>query len=105
MKASEHFPEPIRHFLAKKASQYPAVKKVLVFGSRARGDARQRSDFDLAVLAPGMEHATWSRFALDIEDGIPTLCGVDLVLLDDRVAAPLRARIEKEGVIIYERAA
>ena len=105
MKDSVHFPERTKRFLSKKASQYPAIEKVLVFGSRARGDAGERSDFDLAVVAPGMPHSTWSRFALEVEEDIPTLCGIDLVLLNDNIARTLRTRIEEEGVVIYERAA
>ena len=105
MRATEHFPERIRQFLAEKASRYPAIEKVLVFGSRARGDSRERSDFDLAVEAPKMDRSDWTRFALDVEEDIPTLCGVDLLLLNDAIAAPLRTRIKEEGIVIYERAA
>ena len=31
----------------------PSAKAVVLYGSRARGTARQGSDWDLAVLAPG----------------------------------------------------
>ena len=33
------------------ASRYPEVKKVALFGSRARGDNQPNSDIDLAVWA------------------------------------------------------
>jgi predicted nucleotidyltransferase len=33
----------------------PAPAKVIVFGSRARGDADERSDFDFLVIAPEVE--------------------------------------------------
>lgn len=105
MQTSRHLPERVQRFMAEKALQYPVIEKVLIFGSRARGDARERSDFDLAVIAPGMKQSTWSRFALEVGEDIPTLCGVDLLLLNDTISRPMRARIEEEGVIIYERAA
>jgi predicted nucleotidyltransferase len=105
MKEPKLVPPKIQHFLAEHAARYPAIERVLVFGSRARGDARERSDFDLAVEAPLMDRSDWTRFALDVEDDIPTLCGVDLLLINDSVAAPLRTRIKEEGIVIYERAA
>jgi predicted nucleotidyltransferase len=104
MNVPKHVPARIKSFLSERASCYPAIGRLLVFGSRARGDARERSDFDLAVVAPGMPRSAWSRFALDVEDDIPTLCGVDLLLLDDTISLPLRTRIQDEGVVIYERA-
>jgi predicted nucleotidyltransferase len=105
MGVSQPVPAKVRSFLSECASRYPAIERMLVFGSRARGDARERSDFDLAVEAPAMDRSDWSRFALDVEEDIPTLCGVDLLLLNDTLAAPLRTRIKEEGIVIYERAA
>lgn len=34
----------------------PKVKKVLLFGSRARGNFKPHSDIDLALFAPGLTH-------------------------------------------------
>ena len=105
MKDTALIPEKIQNFVAVRAAQYPEIEKVFIFGSRARGDARERSDFDLAVDAPKMDRSGWSRFALEFEEDIPTLCGVDLLLINDTLAAPLRERIKEEGIVIYERAA
>lgn|ERR1035437_1626143 len=105
MVTPKQVPAKIRSFLAEKASQYPAIEKVLVFGSRARGDARERSDFDLAVVAPGIDRSDWSRFALEFDEGVPTLCGVDLLLLNDSIGEALRTKIAQEGIVIYDRAA
>jgi len=105
MGVSQPVPAKIKTFLAQYASRYAAIERMLVFGSRARGDARERSDFDLAVEAPTMERSDWTRFALDVEEDIPTLCGVDLLLLNETLAVPLRTRIKEEGIVIYERAA
>lgn len=40
--------------LAGRLARYPAVERVWLFGSRARGDKFERSDIDLAVEAPRM---------------------------------------------------
>ena len=35
------------------ATHHPEIQKILLFGSRARGDNSERSDIDLAVYAKG----------------------------------------------------
>ena len=105
MKGSKAIPATVQRFLAKRAARYPAIKRMILYGSRARGDAKTRSDFDLAVIAPRMPAAAWSRFALEVEEEIPTLCGVDILLLNKQTSRPLRTRIKAEGVTIYECAA
>lgn len=32
------------------ASRFPSIKQLRLFGSRARGDATERSDYDIAVF-------------------------------------------------------
>ena len=50
------------------------VKKVVLFGSRARGDNWERSDIDLAASGGDMV-----RFTLDVDDCIPTLLMFDVI--------------------------
>jgi predicted nucleotidyltransferase len=85
------------------AQAQPAVRRVLLFGSRARGDQRERSDYDLAVSAPGMSRADWVRWKLELEERAPTLCGLDLVLLEQLEDASLSRAIERDGVVIHEK--
>jgi len=76
--------------------------RILLFGSRARGDGDGRSDFDLAVERP--DRARWVELALDLEESRVTLLKVDLVdLVDlDRASPEFRERILAEGVAVYE---
>lgn len=73
------------------------IKKVILFGSRARGDYRQTSDIDLATV--GGDHI---RFALDVDEETSTLLKFDIVNLDGPVQIELRHSIESEGVTLYE---
>ncbi len=77
-------------------SAEPGVSRVVLFGSRARGDHRARSDVDLAVEAPGLSPSDWRRLRADAE-GARTLYRIDLVDLD-RAPERLRERIRAEGV-------
>ena len=95
MAPGAHVPASVRPLIARLAAA-PGVRHVVLFGSRARGDHRERSDVDLAVDAPGLSKADWARLWLDADDA-RTLYRVDLVRLDE---APdgLCQRIEAEGV-------
>lgn len=73
------------------------VKKVVLFGSRARGDFKQRSDIDLAV-----QGGDYNGFALAVEEETSTLLRYDVVILDGTVQGELREVIGREGVVIYE---
>lgn len=72
--------------------------KVILFGSRARGDHKERSDIDLAVTGGDSV-----RFAVDADEVINTLLMFDVVNLDGVVQEALRQSIEREGKTIYEK--
>ena len=85
------------------ASKKADLKKhrVLLFGSRARGDAKQQSDFDLAV--DGEEPLPIQKF-YEIEDALedlPTLYSFDWVDLS-KVNANFRKEAIKSARVIYE---
>lgn len=74
------------------------VEKVVLFGSRARGDYKERSDIDLAFS--GGEHA---NFILDVDELTSTLLQYDIVNLDGAVQKELLESIQREGILIYEK--
>ena len=82
--------------IAKIGRQYGAAKVVL-YGSRARGDNRKRSDIDLAVSGGDIP-----RFALDLDEEVWTLLLFDVVNLDEPVQPSLLEEIARDGVVIYE---
>lgn len=79
------------------ARQYH-VKRVILFGSRARGDYCRVSDIDLAVSGGDI-----ARFSLDVEEETSTLLKFDVVNLDAAVQPELLTAIEKDGRVIYEQ--
>ena len=74
------------------------IEKVILFGSRARGDFRRTSDIDIAVTV-----GNFARFALDVDEETSTLLEYDIVNLDRDMQDELRESIEKEGRILYEK--
>ena len=89
--------------LARRLARHPAIERVWLFGSRARGDNFERSDIDLALEAPTMAHHDWLKIKLDFDDDAPTLLLIDLVRLEE-APEDLREQIREEGILVYERA-
>lgn len=75
------------------------VSRLVLFGLRARGDHTDRSDYDLAVFGC-MEK---SRFNLEAEE-LDTLHRMDIVHVGDATSSALIRNIEKEGVVLMDRA-
>jgi predicted nucleotidyltransferase len=83
------------------AAKY-SITKLVLFGSRARGDHSPISDYDLAVFGPGLSALAKADFSLDIEE-IATLKKIDLVFADDNATDDLMRNILAEGKVIYEQ--
>lgn len=89
--------EKLYQQLAVLAKKYDAQRLVL-FGSRARGDNRYNSDVDLAVY--GMPKEKRAEFWLDAEE-LPTLLKFDIVHIEEGMNPAFIANIEKDGVPLY----
>ena len=87
--------------IAKRIGSCPHVEKVVLFGSRARGDEQERSDIDLAVVGPEITRKEWVRMWIDVDDA-ETLLSIDLVRFET-ASDQMKDSIVKEGVVLYER--
>lgn len=76
------------------------IKKIILFGSRARGDNRERSDIDLAVSGSNVYD-----FSQEIEENIPTLLRFDVTNLDENLDEDFLAEISRDGIILFEETA
>ena len=74
--------------------------KVVLFGSRARGDNRERSDIDIAVY--GLPDENRALFRSEIEE-LPTLLDFDIVFVTPDTDKALLKNIEKDGVILMSK--
>ncbi len=70
---------------------------MILFGSRARGDFKEKSDIDLAVKG-----GNFARFSLDVNEETTTLLKFDIINLDEKIQQELKDSIQKEGKILYE---
>lgn len=93
----------VMKFLAERASANPHITRAVLFGSRASGSATERSDYDVAIETNGMDHAAWSAWALRTKEDFPSLCGLELVWMNELTNVELRQKVEQEGKLIYGR--
>ena len=79
------------------AGEY-GVEKVILFGSRARGNYKRASDIDLAVSGGDI-----LRFALAVDEETSTPLRFDIINLDGMVCEEQQKAIWTEGKILYEK--
>ena len=82
-------------------SRRPA-ERIMLFGSRARGDASPSSDIDIAIIDP-----SWTRRDIDevharLEEDVRTALKIDLLALHLVQNEDLRTRVLREGIVIHE---
>lgn len=71
------------------------VEDIILFGSRARGDHRPRSDIDLAI-----QGGDFVGFSLRADEEIRTLLFIDVVELNRSVQPELLESIRRDGVVL-----
>jgi len=93
--------------------ELPKATKLLLFGSRARGESGEDSDLDLAVVVdlPVIDKAFWDRLwaikwrvleLLDSEEFPLSL--IPITLTDFRTGdSGIIREIKREGIVVWER--
>lgn len=81
-------------------SEKYGLERLILFGSRARGDFKKTSDIDLAV-----QGGNFAEFALDADETTTTLLKFDFVNLDGAVQEELLNSIKREGIVLYKKVA
>jgi predicted nucleotidyltransferase len=94
------FASEMRHKLG------PRLKKILLFGSRARGDAREDSDYDMLIVLDKRSPELRSKI-LEIERGLMDRYGVLVASIlrseeewNNTQKFPLAYNIAREGILL-----
>lgn len=74
------------------------AKRVVLFGSRARGTNLPKSDIDLAIEGCSDFDALYDRLQTELW----SLLRLDVVNLDEPVSQELHDEIERDGKVLYE---
>lgn len=79
-------------------AQQHQLDRVVLFGSRARGDYHRASDIDLAVWGGRIP-----QFAVDVDEKTSTLLKYDVIDMTQRVSPELLESVQREGRVLYAK--
>lgn len=82
---------------------YISPEKIILFGSRATGDAHRGSDIDLAIEGGKQLSFREERKLKEVLDDIAGIYSVDIIFLE-RVEADFAKRIKECGKVVYGKA-
>lgn len=83
--------------------RYANIEKVLIFGSRSKGNYRAGSDIDLAVIGKDIDHNQLLNILCEIDD-LELLYSVDLLDYQKKKGTPIGDHIDRVGQVFYEAA-
>nr|WP_125148078.1 nucleotidyltransferase domain-containing protein [Clostridium carnis] len=76
------------------------VHKVVLFGSRARGDNREKSDIDIAVYGCN----DFDSLKIKLDEELWSLLHIDVINMDSKyISEELIKEIKKDGLVLYEK--
>lgn len=81
----------------------PAVKKVILYGSRSTGDFEKGSDVDLAVIGEDVTFRDIAHLHHALENEGPTLLWFDVLHYDTLKNEELKKNIIDMGTVIYKK--
>ncbi len=78
------------------------INKVLIFGSRAKGNYTKGSDIDLAAIGDDISFNQLMDINIQIED-LGLLYKVDVVDYNKNAGTPIGEHIDRVGLLFYEK--
>lgn len=83
-------------------SRHSKVKKVLLYGSRAKGNYKNGSDIDLALIGKNINLEDINKLQLELDE-LYLPYGFDISVFEKIENKDLIDHINRVGIIIYER--
>ena len=81
-------------------NNYTEIDRVILFGSRARGDNKNTSDVDLCIFGRDVTHLVLAKITMDIYE-LDTPLSFDILNFNELSKKALIDNILNEGVEIY----
>jgi predicted nucleotidyltransferase len=83
-------------------TKHPEVEKVILYGSRAKGNYKPGSDIDLALLGADLTQRILGQIQSEMDDGLLPY-RFDLSIFSQITHSDLINHIQRVGVIFYEK--
>jgi predicted nucleotidyltransferase len=82
-------------------ARYPEIEKVLIYGSRAKGNYREGSDIDITLKGKNLTEALRSQIFSEI-DNLNTPYLFDISVFETLQSEELISHINRVGKVFYE---
>ena len=101
----EHFGITPKSFelIVESIAARPEIERVLIFGSRAMGNAKHGSDIDLALYGEKVTRATAESLSGELNERAPIPYSVDVVAYREIDHDGLKDHIDTEGREFFRR--
>ena len=83
-------------------NRYPTVEKVVIYGSRAKGNYRVGSDIDLTLMGDNLTDPMLSAIKSDLDE-LNTPYLFDISIFNDVQSVDLKEHIARVGQVFYEK--
>ena len=83
-------------------TQYREIERVILYGSRAKGNYKPFSDVDIALVGSELTRSHLNRLAADINDSLLPY-NFDISILHQLKNPELLEHIQRKGIVIYTR--
>lgn len=80
--------------------KYDQIDRVIIFGSRARGNFKNSSDIDLAIFGTNIDFKFIRHISSELDE-LPTPYTFDVLNYSDIENTKLQTNIDTEGSIFY----
>ena len=77
------------------------IQELLIFGSRAKGNYRERSDLDVAAIGNNLDYNQLLSILIEIDD-LELLYQVDLLDYQKHADTPIGEHIDRVGQVFYQ---
>ena len=81
---------------------YSEIEKVVIYGSRAKGNFRPGSDIDITLIGKNLEYSILSKINISIDD-LNTPYLFDISIFEKLNAPDLEEHINRVGQIFYAK--
>lgn len=83
-------------------ARFPTIEKVVLYGSRAKGNYKPGSDIDLTLYGKNLSISQLGDIAEELDDLLLPYM-LDLSIFDQLGNSDLRRHIERVGQVFYEK--
>ena len=83
-------------------NKYPTVEKVIIYGSRAKGNYKRSSDIDLTMFGENISDIDRTNIYFDIDD-LLTPYTIDLSIYHQIDNPDLQKHINRIGKVFYQK--